>query len=338
MDVQTEGEGTDHAMYKPSEWTPIIRAYKGGQPRPETQVVPSRSVPVSAKPTASAVGAPADAASASPKPTYHAQQKHLRAARAVALRRKQLPLLPPGTIRVVFRPRGGLALNGAMAQPLLRALQVAAAGRDLGELHLRIHPTNNTFTVATYHETSALHLVQLKEVVLQKTSYPVAAYIAPPPAAVAKKNSTTSQDSEMKALREEVSQLRAALSTPTLPPVSQPPSLLTPSDQPPQKKRRPDESPAQPIDMEAKFQDLAQNLEAKFTERITAQVTAQCQIMIEATITRIMESVVFSIMTKVEERLAHLTIGLSSASPPAAKSPTPLLRPSTLQHGSSDGP
>lgn len=505
--MQTEGEGTDPVTYKPSEWTPIIRAYKGGQPRPETEVVPSRSVPGSAKPTASAVGAPADAASASLKPTYRAQPKHLRVARAVALRRKQLPLLPPGTIRVVFRPRGGLALNGAMAQPLLRALQVAAAGRDLGELHLRIHPTNNTFTVATYHETTALHLVQLKEVVLQKTSYPVAAYIAPPPAAVrgvisqayweetseqmlrdlqtrnpdadiiaarrmgrtlsilitfahgpvphtirymsvvyrctqykgspgactncrrpghrydvcphpksglcsrcgdkhdrqdlpscipicilcggqhltgtgsckarnttaprrspppqktesptkedfppllstkaspstwsskvAKKNSTTSQDSELRALREEVSQLRAALSTPTLPPVSQPPSLLTPSDQPPQKKRRPDESPAQPIDMEAKFQDLAQNLEAKFTERITAQVTAKCQIMIEATITRIMESVVSSIMTKVEERLAHLTVGLSSASPPAAKSPTPLLRPSTLQHGSSDGP
>ncbi|KAH6923839.1 hypothetical protein HPB50_007785 [Hyalomma asiaticum] len=79
-------------------------------------------------------------------------------------------------------------------------------------------------------------------------------------------------------------------------------------------------------------------MEAKFTERITAQVTVKCQVMIEATITRIMESVVSSIMTKLEERLTHLTIGLSSASPTAAKSPTPFLRPSTLQHGSSDGP
>ncbi|KAH6932682.1 hypothetical protein HPB50_008707 [Hyalomma asiaticum] len=126
-----KGEGTDPAIYKPSEWTPIIRAYKGGQPRPETQVVPSRSTPGSTKPTESAVGAPADAASASLKPTYRAQQKHLRVARAVALRRKQLRLLLPSTIRVVFRPRGGLALNGAMAQSLLRALQVAAAGCDL---------------------------------------------------------------------------------------------------------------------------------------------------------------------------------------------------------------
>ncbi|KAL1425346.1 hypothetical protein MTO96_019233 [Rhipicephalus appendiculatus] len=60
-------------------------------------------------------------------------------------------------------------------------------------------------------------------------------------------------------------------------------------------------------DLEAKFQYLAKNLEARFTERITAQVTAQCQIMIEATITRIMDNVLSSIMTKVEERLANFT-------------------------------
>ncbi|KAL1479855.1 hypothetical protein MTO96_015866 [Rhipicephalus appendiculatus] len=167
----------------PANGLRIIRAYKGGQPNPQTQVVPSLSVAVSAKPTASAVGAPADAAPASFQPTYCAQE-HLRVAHAVALRGKQLPLLPPGTIRVVFQPRGGLALNGAMAQPLIRALQVTAAGRDLGELHVRIHPTNNTFTVATSHEITALHLVQLKELLTQTTTFPVAAYIAPPPAAV----------------------------------------------------------------------------------------------------------------------------------------------------------
>ncbi|KAL1442948.1 hypothetical protein MTO96_046168 [Rhipicephalus appendiculatus] len=148
------------------------------------RLYPPNQSPVSVKPTASAVGAPADAAPASFKPSYRAQQQHLSVAHAVTLRGKQLPLLPPGTIRVVFRPRGGLALNRAMAQPLMRALQGTAAGRDLGELHLRIHPTNNTFTVATSHETTALHLVQLKELVLQTTTYPVAAYIAPPPAAV----------------------------------------------------------------------------------------------------------------------------------------------------------
>ncbi|KAL3218039.1 hypothetical protein MRX96_050885 [Rhipicephalus microplus] len=36
-----------------------------------------------------------------------------------------------------FRLRGGLTLNRAMAQSLMQALQVTAAGRDLGELYLR---------------------------------------------------------------------------------------------------------------------------------------------------------------------------------------------------------
>ncbi|KAH6926691.1 hypothetical protein HPB50_021206 [Hyalomma asiaticum] len=216
-----------------------------------------------------------------------------------------------------------------MAQPFLRALRVAADGRYLGELHLRIHPTNNAFVVATSHETTALHLVQLRVVVPQKSIYPAAACIAPPPAAsrstqstrevqtgprtsveratdttsatapnvsaigagtsmmhlpcipscilwgasasraldhvrremlppndkahrfigqfltkedfrplpstnsspstwssgVPKMNSTTSQDSEMKALREEVNEFRAALSTPPLPPPSRHPFL-----------------------------------------------------------------------------------------------------------------
>ncbi|KAL3223513.1 hypothetical protein MRX96_049763 [Rhipicephalus microplus] len=71
-----------------------------------------------------------------------------------------------------------------MTQPLIQTLQVTAADRDLRELYLRIHHTNNTFTVATCHKTTALHLIQLEELLLRKTSYPVTAYIAPTPAAV----------------------------------------------------------------------------------------------------------------------------------------------------------
>ncbi|KAH7980904.1 hypothetical protein HPB49_020019 [Dermacentor silvarum] len=420
MDVQSQVEDLDPTTFRASEWTTILRAYKGGKPSPEMLVVPPHGAPVRTKSPASAVGTAADATPATFKPRYRAQQQQLRVTHAVALGSTQLASFPPDTIRVVFRPRGGLALNGAMTEPLMQALQVTAADRNLGEFHLRIHPTNNTFTVATSHESTALHLVQLKEVVLQETSYPVAAYIAPPPAAArgvisrgywaetpeqmlrdlqtrnpeadiiaarrmsrtlsilitfahgpppqktkcpikkdfpplsttlpststwaskaAKTNITTSQDPEVKALREKVNQLSVALSTstPALPPTPPPPpSSSTPSDQPPPKKRRPDESPAQPIDLEAKFQDLALNLEAKFTERITAQVTAQCQTMIEATITLIMDRIISSIMTKVEERLAHLIPGLSAASPPAVPPSTPLLRPATLQHGSSEGP
>ncbi|KAL3205702.1 hypothetical protein MRX96_040705 [Rhipicephalus microplus] len=166
MDVQTEGEDSDPAAHELGEWTPTIRAYKGEQPSPQTQVLPSYSFSISAKPNSSSVGAPADAAPASFKPSYRAQQEQLRVALAVALRRKQLPLIPSGAIRVVFRPRGGLASNKAMAQPLMRGLQVTAAGRDLTQLQPRIHPTNNPFTVATCHETTTLHFVQLKELVL----------------------------------------------------------------------------------------------------------------------------------------------------------------------------
>ncbi|KAL3200877.1 hypothetical protein MRX96_013137 [Rhipicephalus microplus] len=166
MDLQTEGEDSDPATNELSEWIPTFRAYKAEQPSPQVQVLPYHSFLVSAKPIASPVGALANAAPASFKPSYHTQQEQLRAAQAVTLRRKQFPLLSPGTIGVVFRPRKGFALNGAMAQPLMQPLQVTAAGRDLAELHLRIHSLNNTFTMATCHEITTLYLLPLKELVL----------------------------------------------------------------------------------------------------------------------------------------------------------------------------
>ncbi|KAH7966610.1 hypothetical protein HPB49_018006 [Dermacentor silvarum] len=416
MDVQSQSEDLYRTTFRASDWTTILRAYKGGKPSSETLVVPPRGAPVRAKPPASAVGTPADATPATFKPTYRTQQQQLRVTYAVALRSKQLASLPPDTIRVVCRPRGGLALNGAMVQPIMQALQVTATDRDLREFHLRIHPTNNTFPVATPHEPTALHLVQLKEVVLQETSYPVAAYIAPPPAAArgvisqtywaetpeqmlrdlqtrnpeadiiaARKMGRTlsilitfahgpvphtirytsivyrcipckeSPDADRNCRRpghrydvcptprvvpargahltgtgsckarnatakrhnplpEKTNSLprstfprlarpsrlplymsfqgcqdehhdlpgpgsegsarrgRASQGSPLYPPPPPPPSSSsTPPDQPPQKNRKPDESPVQPIDLEAKFQDLAPNLEAKFTECITAQ-------------------------------------------------------------------
>ncbi|KAH7941489.1 hypothetical protein HPB49_014408 [Dermacentor silvarum] len=54
----------------------------------------------------------------------------------------------------------------------------------MGELYIRVHPTNNTFTVATVAEATALALVKIQEITIDGKKYPVAAYIAPPPAAV----------------------------------------------------------------------------------------------------------------------------------------------------------
>ncbi|KAH8030127.1 hypothetical protein HPB51_006559 [Rhipicephalus microplus] len=97
MEVQAEGEDSDPATHELSEWTALIRAYRGEQPSPQTQVLPSHTFSVPAKTNGSPVGAPADAALASFKLSYHAQQEQLRVAQAVALRRKQLPLLPLST-------------------------------------------------------------------------------------------------------------------------------------------------------------------------------------------------------------------------------------------------
>lgn len=85
MDVRTEGEDSDPATHELSEWTPAMRTYNDGQSSPQTQVLPSHSVSVSAKSNASPVGAPADAAPVYFKPSYHAQQEQLRAPRVVVL-------------------------------------------------------------------------------------------------------------------------------------------------------------------------------------------------------------------------------------------------------------
>ncbi|KAH7967769.1 hypothetical protein HPB52_002241 [Rhipicephalus sanguineus] len=364
MDVQTEGEDSYPATCKPSEWTPIISAYKGGQLSPETQVVPSQSDPVSAKPTASAVEAPANAVPASLKPSYRARQQHLRAAHAVALRDNRrtsrpaqaigspndhLPIAayiapPPSAVRGVISQAYWEETSEQMLQDLqTRNPDADIAARRMGRtLSILItfahgpvpHTIRNMSVVhrctqykgsldactncrrpghrydVCPHPKSGLcsrcgdkherqdvpssphgHRIVQGEKSHRQTTQPTASEdkvlyeggLSPldksNPSTSAwssgatRPNGTTSQDSEVKALREEVKQLRAALSTssPTLPQISPPPSLPTLSDQPPQKKRRPDESPAQPIDFEAKFQDLAKNLEARFTERITAQ-------------------------------------------------------------------
>ncbi|KAL1471592.1 hypothetical protein MTO96_023577 [Rhipicephalus appendiculatus] len=108
----------------------------------------------------------------------------LRTTRAVVQKSKQLAALPAGMIRVVFRPRGGLFLEEHPPASLLQALHTAVEGSMLGELHIRVHPTNNTFTVATAEEATALAIVKVQEITLNGKQYPVAAYIAAPPAAV----------------------------------------------------------------------------------------------------------------------------------------------------------
>ncbi|KAH7973415.1 hypothetical protein HPB49_000889 [Dermacentor silvarum] len=79
---------------------------------------------------------------------------------------------------------GGLSLDKLPAPSLLQALRTSPSCSVMGELYIRVHPTNNTFTVATVAEATALALVKIQEITIDGKKYPVAAYIAPPPAAV----------------------------------------------------------------------------------------------------------------------------------------------------------
>ncbi|KAL3228327.1 hypothetical protein MRX96_023992 [Rhipicephalus microplus] len=58
----------------------------------------------------------------------------------------------------------------------------------LDEQHIRIHPTNNTFIVATTEEATALALVKVQAIAFNEKQYPIVAYLAvpppPPPAAI----------------------------------------------------------------------------------------------------------------------------------------------------------
>ncbi|KAH7986256.1 hypothetical protein HPB49_026059 [Dermacentor silvarum] len=87
-------------------------------------------------------------------------------------------------IRVVFRPRGGLSLEKLPAPSLLQALRTTPSCSVLGEVYIRVHPTNITFTVAMVVEATALALVKIQEITIDGNKYPVATYIAAPPAAV----------------------------------------------------------------------------------------------------------------------------------------------------------
>ncbi|KAH8028088.1 hypothetical protein HPB51_012888 [Rhipicephalus microplus] len=134
-----------------------------------------------AQPNASNVSAPLDAASAPTRTTSKEATHLLHTRRAVVQKSKQLAALPAGPIRVVFRPRGGLSLEKHPAASLLQALRTTVDGSTLGELHIRIHSTNNTFTVATAEEATALALVNVQAIVLNAKQYPIATYIAAPP-------------------------------------------------------------------------------------------------------------------------------------------------------------
>ncbi|KAL1474021.1 hypothetical protein MTO96_021642 [Rhipicephalus appendiculatus] len=157
------------------EWQTVFRAYRNRAPGSNSAFKPLSAASVPAQPNASNVSAPPDAASATAGTASKEATQLLCTTRAVVQKSKQLAALPAGTIRVVFRPRGGLFLEKHPAASLLQALRTTVDGSLLGELHIRIHPTNNSFTVAIAEEATALALVKVQEIAIDGKQYPVAA-------------------------------------------------------------------------------------------------------------------------------------------------------------------
>ncbi|KAL1414381.1 hypothetical protein MTO96_030362 [Rhipicephalus appendiculatus] len=184
MEETVDDETINQQDCHSGEWQTVLHAYRNRAPGSNSASKPLSAASVPAEPNASNASAPPDAASASARTASKEATQLLRTTRAVIQKSKQLAALPAGTIRVVFRPRGGLFLEKHPAASLLQALRTAVDGSLLGELHIRIHPTNNTFTVATAEEATALALVKVQEIAIDGKQYPVAAYIAAPPAAV----------------------------------------------------------------------------------------------------------------------------------------------------------
>ncbi|KAL1467433.1 hypothetical protein MTO96_042185 [Rhipicephalus appendiculatus] len=74
------------------------------------------------------------------------------------LRRTPLPQLPRGDFKVVDRPRGGLDVTKQTPRTLLTAISSAtevSLQETLAQTQLRLHPTNNTFTLSSPVEDRA---------------------------------------------------------------------------------------------------------------------------------------------------------------------------------------
>lgn len=87
--------------------------------------------------------------------------------------------LPEHAIKVIFRSQVGLFMPKIQAQLLLRHLCMTAEILVDANVKIRVHPTNNTGTVATTNQEAALELVTIRSITLNaKAYYVVAVYVA----------------------------------------------------------------------------------------------------------------------------------------------------------------
>ncbi|KAH7946341.1 hypothetical protein HPB49_023371 [Dermacentor silvarum] len=175
MEVQVEGTTLREEDYDPADWTKIIGTYQG---KSQSKARMEDTNGVRGKQKASEERTETLPASTW-RPTYRPNPAHLRATQQVKRKSRQMAPLPQHAIKVVFRSQGGLFLPNIQPQLLLRCLYETAKIPMGEEVQLRVHPMDNTCTVATTNQEAALNLVKIRSITLNAKAYGVAAYIVP---------------------------------------------------------------------------------------------------------------------------------------------------------------
>ncbi|KAH7974774.1 hypothetical protein HPB49_019257 [Dermacentor silvarum] len=175
MEVQVEGTTLREEDYDPADWTKIIGTYQG---KSQSKARMEDTNGVRGKQKASEERTETLPASTW-RPTYRPNPAHLRATQQVKRKSREMAPLPQHAIKVVFRSQGGLFLPNIQPQRLLRCLFETAKIPMGEEVQLRVHPMNNTCTVATTNQEAALNLVKIRSITLNAKAYGVAAYIVP---------------------------------------------------------------------------------------------------------------------------------------------------------------
>ncbi|KAK8783962.1 hypothetical protein V5799_009673 [Amblyomma americanum] len=167
-----------------NDWTPVL--YKAYASRPaSSQKPPYRSENATsdaAKPHSKNAARDAAAATGSGK-TPARVPPAIKEARLAVQGSKQLRPLAPNAIRVLVRPGWKLHLQDIPTPLLLKAVQAELKIIPPDGFCLRIHLTNNTFTMETTHIPTAEVLKTLTSLTFGDHSYPSAAYVAPTPGA-----------------------------------------------------------------------------------------------------------------------------------------------------------
>ncbi|KAH7939399.1 hypothetical protein HPB52_011948 [Rhipicephalus sanguineus] len=173
--VQVEGTTLREEDYDAEDWTTIIGTYRGkSQSKARKQDLPEASE----KQKAPEERTETLTASAR-RPTYRPNPAELRATQQVTRRSRQMAPLLQHAIKVIFRSQGDLFMPNIQRQLLLRCLCATAKIPVDTEVEIRVHPTNNTCTVATTNQETALNVVKIRSITLNAKAYVIAAYIAP---------------------------------------------------------------------------------------------------------------------------------------------------------------